>query len=70
MSKISETELIQMADDMVACFTSMNAQNYGQFLECRENFIVKIKELVSNNIDAQKPVTVVNVPSEALNLIK
>lgn len=46
--EISESELLQMADDMVANFTSMNAQNYVQFIECRDSYKRKIHDLIHN----------------------
>ena len=46
LREVSESELIQMADDMVANFTSMNAQNYVQFIECRDTYKRKIHDLI------------------------
>lgn len=46
LNNISETELLQLADDMVANITNLNPQNYAQFIESREEYKKKIQELV------------------------
>lgn len=48
---MAEQEIIDLADEMASSMSDLNAHNYKNFVDARDRFRAKLKEVTNNTVN-------------------